>query len=651
MEASAFQALRARENRLLSATVGGILVVALVVFVLAALVAVLLPYGEWDAMAYGTWSRLIAEHWPQLRFADADPFEYQRPFFFFLQGTAWAIFGFHQALGRLVNLAFSVLLAVALGYLGLRSPRKHGVLCGALAVGLLVTVIPFERYIAAGLTDVPAAAMLAATAALFYAKRLGRAQLPVIALVACLTQLTKPSAFVSLCGLAAAALIGSRAGLRGRVSLAGAAVAGMCVAFVYDEIQARYLHMSFKTFLTKGTDGFYASQAAHQRADMLLGTTWLGNDLRILMVFALVYAVIRVAGLAHRPSVVAALVSALCWSWIAPQHGGISGGIVAGTSSRAQEVGVLVLAASLLLALRATDDSVPSRLDLGRLLIWLIPPFVVWTVYAARDVRLLSPAWPPLVLLMARALLPAFTGARRLRPWAAVIPAAGLLLLAALSTEQLNGFGSSGWHEFRSGFGNTVAMQALALGGDFNAELVTLRPQVRPSDKIVTADGRLPFLYPGQVAVSPPVTCGQLRASGATIFVLLESDEEQILYGPKASSAYWETCKPALTLVGERPGAFAIFTTGAPTSAVGGCGAPPMTPGIAVEFGRFHTSGAAGKLLAQARSVGFVQAKVEQLGCSLYRVAETGIPSQSVAQGIVAEAKSAHLKTSVVTSG
>jgi hypothetical protein len=193
-------------------------------------------------------------------------------------------------------------------------------------------------------------------------------------------------------------------------------------------------------------------------------------------------------------------------------------------------------------------------------------------------------------------------------------------------------------------------MQALALGGDFNAELVALRPQVKPSDKIVTADGRLPFLYPGQVAVSPPDTCGQLRASGATLFVLLESDEERILHGAKAGSAYWQTCKPALTLVAERPGAFAIFTTGTPASVVGGCGAPPLTPGIAVEFGRFRAATAAGTLLARAHSVGFVQAKVEQLGCALYRVAETGIPSQSVAQGIVSEAKSAHFKTTIVTS-
>jgi len=62
VEASALRALRARENRVFGVTVGGVVVVAAVVFVLAAVVAISLPYGEWDAMAYGVWSREIAEH-------------------------------------------------------------------------------------------------------------------------------------------------------------------------------------------------------------------------------------------------------------------------------------------------------------------------------------------------------------------------------------------------------------------------------------------------------------------------------------------------------------------------------------------------------------------------------------------------------------
>src|SRR5262249_55894867 len=159
------------------------------------------------------------------------------------------------------------------------------------------------------------------------------------------------------------------------------------------------------------------------------------------------------------------------------------------------------------------------------------PSLVVWMVYAVYDSRLLSPAWPPLLLLIARALLPAFVGARGLHRWAAAVPAASLLLLALLATEQLNGFGSAGWRAFQSGFGNAAAMQSLAFGGDFSTELETLRQQVRPSDTIVTVDGRLPFVYPGQIKTSAPQTCSALKATGATLFVLLESDAERFRHG------------------------------------------------------------------------------------------------------------------------
>jgi hypothetical protein len=46
--------------------------------------------------------------------------------------------------------------------------------------------------------------------------------------------------------------------------------------------------------------------------------------------------------------------------------------------------------------------------------------------------------------------------------------------------------------------------------------------------------------------------------------------------------------------------------------------------------------------------LGFVQARVEQLACELYRVVETGIPSTAVGRSIVDEATQAHLKASLV---
>jgi hypothetical protein len=167
----------------------------------------------------------------------------------------------------------------------------------------------------------------------------------------------------------------------------------------------------------------------------------------------------------------------------------------------------------------------------------------------------------------------------------------------------------------------------------------------------VTPDGRLPFRYPSQVSLQAPESCSQLRHPGRTIFVLLESDEERTVYGAKAGPAYWERCrKPKLTKLVERPGAFALFVTGTPRADVGGCGAPTPTSGLAVEFGRFRTAAAAERLLAQVKRLGFGEALVEQLGCASYRVVEHGVPSKAVGDSIVAEAKTAHLRATVVGS-
>src|SRR5258706_15354751 len=76
-----------------SAAFGGLTVLFLAV---ALVIAIALPYGEWDSMSFGTWSRLIADHWPHLRFAGIGEADYHRPLFYVLQGTVWSIFGFHQ---------------------------------------------------------------------------------------------------------------------------------------------------------------------------------------------------------------------------------------------------------------------------------------------------------------------------------------------------------------------------------------------------------------------------------------------------------------------------------------------------------------------------------------------------------------------------
>ena len=93
-------------------------------FILFALViAIALPYGEWDAMSFGVWSRLIAEHWPHLHFAEASAADYQRPLFYAVQGTAWALFGFHESIGKTLSLLFSALLLASMAWLAARTVR------------------------------------------------------------------------------------------------------------------------------------------------------------------------------------------------------------------------------------------------------------------------------------------------------------------------------------------------------------------------------------------------------------------------------------------------------------------------------------------------------------------------------------------------
>jgi 4-amino-4-deoxy-L-arabinose transferase-like glycosyltransferase len=399
-------------------------------FILFALVlAIALPYGEWDAMSFGVWSRLIAEHWPHLHFAEASATDYQRPLFYVVQGTAWALFGFHESIGKTLSLLFSLLLLASMAWLAARTVRIERRFAAALAVIVVLLIAAFERYVAAGLSDVPAAAMVAVTAALVVAPRLGRFRLPLVAIAAALAVLSKPTTIAALAGLCCAVLIGRRAELRRRLSAAVALVLGIGLGLVYDAVQASYVHTSLKGFLTTGTsDGFYAKLADENRRRVLLDAGWLGNDLRVVLGFAVVYAVCRLV-MSHRRSVAIAFVVAIAWSWLGPHLAGADGvrvGLLA-SGGWVQQSAAVVLAGSLLLALRASAESIPGRLQLARALVWATPPFIVWALRVVYDNRLLSPAWPALVLLIVWALLPVFSGARNSRRWLVLAPACALV--------------------------------------------------------------------------------------------------------------------------------------------------------------------------------------------------------------------------------
>jgi hypothetical protein len=629
--------------------------VAAVLLALALFVAIVLPYGAFDALWLGTWSRLMAAHWPTFHFAAATAGDYQRPLFFVLQGFVWRLFGFHQALGRLLSLAFALVLLAGVAWLAGRTAQPYRRLAAALAVVLLLMVPSFETYIAAGLTDIPVAAMIAVTAALLVARRLGRAQLPLVTLAAALSVLTKPSALPSLAGLGAAVLLGARSDLRRRAFACLALALGSILALLYELSQARYVHVGLLSFLEDGTTGsFYSGIANQDRHHVLFDGAWLGPDLRVLLWFAFAYAIVRLVVPSHRRAVAVAFPVAVVWSWLGPHIAGEHGlqvGIL-GTGAGTERIAVLVLAASILFAFDAPAAVVPDRLRLARLLVWALPTLVVWGADAVYDDRLLAPAWPPLILLLTCTFLPALAGALRRINWLIAVPAAAIVALGILAAYNINGLGSSGWRQLRAGgvsaLTNPAAMRDIALGGDFAAELNALAPQVGKNDSILTYDNRLSFYYVTQTDIQVPLSCSQTR--GHRIFVLLEDDEIVKVWGKRGTSAFWEACKnPTLTKVAERPGAFAIFTAGAPTPAAGECGAPaPQDQGMAIEFGRMRTAAQAQSLLKRVKKVGFVEAKVEQLGCLLYRVVETGVPSKAVGQSIIAEAKSAGFTATLV---
>ncbi len=623
----------------------------------AALLASTLPYHLWDSMFYGTWSRLLGQSWGNFHADGIGASHLHRPLFYVLQGALWNIFGFHEWLGRLLSLLFTVILFVAVARLASAAPRR------ALQVGVALLVVvavqAVELYAVAGLTDIPAAAFVAAAGAVLWTMRAGGRRDATLAVVACLAVLAKPSGLLGLLGLGAAALIGSRAGVRTRArgSLAPLA-AGVVVALVYDWTQAHQQHMSLPSFLHSGVGaGFWAARSAAARRPDLLGWTWLGPLLHLLLVFAVAYALLRIVRVSHSRAALAAAPATWIWSWAGPAIGASSSSPPTGGLSG---VGTFALAVSLPLFALAPDELVPKRNELERLLVWAVPGFLLWIVWAAYDPRLLSAAWPALALLLGRVGAGIVGGAARVVEPLALLPAAALVALALAGFVSLDGLGHDGWRQYRSGGVSGVADASLMRNvayGQFEGELDALRREVRPGERIMGSDDRLGFFFPGQTRGSSnyPSSCAAVKDARA--FVLLMSDESQTIggqyEGAPTTVRFWQSCtKPQLTEVAEAPGNYAVFVVGKPrvVPAADACGVQPAQQHLFVLFGRSRDEAGADTLLAKVQGFGFKQADVERVGCNSYRVVETDIPTAKVGRALVHEAKTIGLKPQLVGS-
>ena len=186
---------------------------AIVFYGAAGLLAVTMPYKEWDALSYGEWSLLIADT-GNLRFDGIGSVAYHRPLFYIGQGLLWLVFGYHEWIGRLFSLLFSLILAGSV-WLIARHVSRREIVAGAAAVAVLAMSPIHAEFVAGGLTDIPAGAMVAATAVVAWVYS-GRWRPLLLVVVAALAVMAKPTALTPLLGLLLATLIGPRADLRRR---------------------------------------------------------------------------------------------------------------------------------------------------------------------------------------------------------------------------------------------------------------------------------------------------------------------------------------------------------------------------------------------------------------------------------------------------
>ena len=95
--------------RAINATYAAIAAVTSAVFLAGSgLLAVTLPYHDWDSFSFGDWSRSLAAG-KSLDPIQPGPMTAARPVFYVLQGALWSATGVSFSAGRLLSLAFALL--------------------------------------------------------------------------------------------------------------------------------------------------------------------------------------------------------------------------------------------------------------------------------------------------------------------------------------------------------------------------------------------------------------------------------------------------------------------------------------------------------------------------------------------------------------
>jgi hypothetical protein len=616
----------------------GVVVLVLITFFVPALfVASVMPYRLWDSLAFGTWSRLIEETGHLFPSGLID-LSLHRPLFYISQGLLWDVFGHHEWLGRWLSVAFAAAAVAGIWVIAgrLADDRASRDVLRAIAVAGILGSSVFAAYVAAGMADVPVAATAAVTGAILLSPRLGRAYAPLVAIAAAATVLAKPTGLLALGGLALAGVVLLyRRDLARRLALGlGGLALGAALGLTYDIVQAHRLGETLNAFLRAGNSDYYLQQGRAARADAVLGAAWLGEGVRLLVLFGVLYAVARVAGASARLAVAGAGPAAILWSIVGPAvaddntpypfaHVGL--GLVA----------YLLLAGSLLAAAWFPVQDRLGRRVYGALLLWAAPGAIAWLAYRADAQRFLSPAWPALVLLLATGLAVVVLTLMRLNTAAGLVPVAAVVLVVAANVVSIDGLGRSGWRgllDLGPAGWSGAAIENYAYG-PFSYELDAARETVDPHEQIVSNDGRLTYFFPGRVDFEYPRTCDSLRR--ARFFAYLssgESAEVARLNGSSIEPLAWLQCThPRLHLVSEQTGVYAAFAVGGP---------PPRPPTMAdchiapyeaelfdAVFANAVTYAKAREIQARALRSGFTGTLIEHTGCSTFRVVVRGVPA------------------------
>lgn len=528
-------------------------------FVVASLVlAVTIPIHATDALTYGEWSRSIGET-GDLHFDGVGPAHYHRPLFYVLQGWIWGIFGFHEWLGRVLALVFTVWMLGATAWLASRSRMRGGV--AAFAIGLLCLVPDVRKATVSGLSDIPLAALVATTAAVAWSARLGRARPWLVAASAALAVLAKPTALVALVGLVGALAIGST-GWRKWVMAAAPVAAGAAIGLAWDVAHAIHLDLGLMEFLRAGSTGFYADLARSARADQLLGLQFVGPDLRPVVALAVAYGILRVAGLGHARARFLAPATGVLAAVTLPVLADATA-IHEPFRTTGSTIGFLALAATGFGLVWCPVDRAPERAWLARLLVLAVVPYAVWNLFGAYDTRLGSAAWPGLIALCALCLAAAVEGLATRGPALVALPVAAILALAVFAYTDLDGLGKEQWSEFRRLGTGELFDERRARGivlPQLQKVIDLTAPEMGSDGRMMSAEGSLRFYFPRRVEQSYARSCDDL--DGLRAFVLLTDEGTQAYMRDVArvpwDPAYWAACR-GLSQLSDGSGGYAVY--------------------------------------------------------------------------------------------